>query len=115
MNAVSATTCSRSEALLHRYWEDMYAKELDADSWKQVNELRKTDPKAADELVRTFSYHIDHGYGMDCYAVGPTLGAGVSALMVNDTIIYPWCYKTQEVLDNGPLRFTVSWSSIRWL
>ena len=87
--------------------EDMYAKELDADSWKQVNELRKTDPKAADELVRTFSYHIDHGYGMDCYAVGPTLGAGVSALMVNDTIIYPWCYKTQEVLDNGPLRFTV--------
>ena len=35
--------------------EDMYAKELDADSWKQVNELRKTDPKAADELVRTFS------------------------------------------------------------
>lgn len=26
--------------------EDMYAKELDADSWKQVNELRKTDPKA---------------------------------------------------------------------
>ena len=61
--------------------EDMYAKELDADSWKQVNELRKTDPKAADELVRTFSYHIDHGYGMDCYAVGPTLGAGVSALM----------------------------------
>ena len=87
--------------------EDMYAKELDADSWKQVNELRKTDPKAADDLVRTFSYHIDHGYGMDCYAVGPTLGAGVSALMVNDTIIYPWCYKTQEVLDNGPLRFTV--------
>ena len=69
--------------------------------------MRKTDPKAADELVRTFSYHIDHGYGMDCYAVGPTLGAGVSALMVNDTIIYPWCYKTQEVLDNGPLRFTV--------
>ena len=85
----------------------LLAKELDADSWKQVNELRKTDPKAADELVRTFSYHIDHGYGMDCYAVGPTLGAGVSALMVNDTIIYPWCYKTQEVLDNGPLRFTV--------
>ena len=71
-----------------------------------MNCARQT-PKAADELVRTFSYHIDHGYGMDCYAVGPTLGAGVSALMVNDTIIYPWCYKTQEVLDNGPLRFTI--------
>ena len=87
--------------------EEMYAKELDADSWKKVSELRKTDPKAAGELVRTFSYHVDHGYGMDCYAVGPTLGAGVSALMVDDSILYPWCYKTQEVLDNGPLRFTV--------
>ena len=43
---------------------------------------------------------------MDCYAVGPTLGAGVAALMVNDTIIYPWCYNTLEILDNGPLRFT---------
>lgn len=35
------------------------------------------------------------------------MGAGVAALMVNDTIIYPWCYKNQEILDNGPLRFTV--------
>ena len=87
--------------------EDMYAKELDADSWKQVNELRKTDPKAADELVRTFSYHIDHGYGMDCYAVGPTLGAGTSALLANDSIVYPYCYKDYQILDNGPLRFTV--------
>lgn len=86
--------------------EEMYAKELNPESWKQVNELRKTDPKAAEELVNSFSYHIDHGYGMDCYAVGPTLGAGVSALMVNDTLIYPWCYRTAEVLDNGPLRFT---------
>ena len=76
--------------------EAMYAKEL-----------KKTDPKAAAELSRERSYHIDHGYGMDCYAVGPTLGAGVAALMVNDTIIYPWCYKNQEILDNGPLRFTV--------
>lgn len=87
--------------------EDMYAKELDPQSWKQVNELRKTDKKAADALVQTFSYHVDHGYGMDCYAVGPTLGAGVAALMPNDSIVYPWCYKQGEVLDNGPLRFTV--------
>ena len=43
----------------------------------------------------------------DCYAVGPTLGAGVAALMAGDTIIYPYCYRTQEILDNGPLRFTV--------
>lgn len=61
----------------------------------------------AGELDHSVSYHIDHGFGMDCYAVGPTLGAGVAALMVNDSIVYPWCYRRQEVLNNGPLRFTV--------
>ena len=87
--------------------EAMYAKELDKETLAKIAELKKTDPKAAAELSRERSYHIDHGYGVDCYAVGPTLGAGVAALMVNDTIIYPWCYKNQEILDNGPLRFTV--------
>ena len=87
--------------------EAMYAKELDKETLAKIAELKKTDPKAAAELSRERSYHIDHGYGMDCYAVGPTLGAGVAALMVNDSFIYPWCYKNQEILDNGPLRFTV--------
>lgn len=86
--------------------ESMYANELNKEVRAKMAELRKTDPKAAAELGRSISYHIDHGYGMDCYAVGPTLGAGVAALMVNDSIIYPWCYKDYEILDNGPLRFT---------
>ena len=87
--------------------EAMYAKELNKETLAKIAELKKTDPKAAAELSRERSYHIDHGYGMDCYAVGPTLGAGVAALMVIDTIIYPLFYKNQEILDNGPLRFTV--------
>lgn len=87
--------------------ESLYEKEVNKEVRANIAELKKTDPKAADELRRSISYHIDHGFGMDCYAVGPTLGAGVAALMVNDTIVYPWCYKTHEVLDNGPLRFTV--------
>ncbi len=87
--------------------EAMYAKELNKETLAKIAELKKTDPKAAAELSRERSYHVDHGHGMDCYAVGPTLGAGVAALMVNDSIIYPWCYKNQEILDNGPLRFTV--------
>lgn len=28
-------------------------------------------------------------------------------MMEGDTIIYPYCYRTHEILDNGPLRFTV--------
>lgn len=87
--------------------EDLYEKELDPTKRQKINELRKTDPKAANELSKAYSYHIDHGYGMDCYAVGPTLGAGTAALVADESIVYPWCYKDYEILDNGPLRFCV--------
>ncbi len=87
--------------------EELYATELNPEMWKQEKDLRRRNPEAADAFVNTFSYHVDHGFGMDCYAVGSTLGAGVAALMVNDTIRYPWCYSDYEILDNGPLRFTV--------
>ena len=89
------------------YGPALQAEELNPEKRAKIAELKKTDPKAASELQNAISYHIDHGYGMDCYAVGPTLGAGVAALMAGDTIIYPYCYRTQEILDNGPLRFTV--------
>lgn len=59
------------------------------------------------ELKEGISYHVDHGNGLDFYSVGPTLGAGTTALMVNDSIVYPYCYRSYEILDNGPLRFTV--------
>ena len=71
--------------------ESLYAEELNPEKRAKIAELKKTDPKAASELQNAISYHIDHGYGMDCYAVGPTLGAGVAALMAGDTIIYPYC------------------------
>lgn len=52
------------------------------------------------------SYHQDFGSGMDVYTVGPTLGAGMNALMVGDSICYPIAYEKCEILDNGPLRVT---------
>lgn len=43
------------------------------------------------------------------YAVGPTLGGGTAALLDSaGNIVYPYCYESYEILDNGPLRFTVS-------
>lgn len=84
-----------------------YKTELNPETRAKIAELRKTDPKAAQELANSISYHIDHGNGLDYYKVGPTLGAGTSALLVNDSIVYPYCYKEYEILDNGPLRFTV--------
>lgn len=72
-----------------------------------IAQLRQTDPDAASEMERNTSYHYDHGNGLDCYKVGPTLGCGAPALMDGDNIIFPYCYGDYELLDNGPLRFTV--------
>ena len=87
--------------------EDLYGPETSPATWRKVDSLRNIDPKLAEDFIASFSYHIDHGLGMDCYAVGPTLGAGVAAILENDTIRFPWCYSEMEVLDNGPLRFAV--------
>lgn len=87
--------------------ERLYAPETDPATWEKVDSLRGIDPSLAEDFIKTFSYHIDHGLGMDCYAVGPTLGAGVAALVENDSICFPWCYEKATVTDNGPLRFTV--------
>ena len=85
--------------------EARYEGELNSDMKAKIAELGKTDPKAAQELYRSVSYHVDHGNGLDCYKVGPTLGGGTTALMAGDTIVYPYCYATQEILDNGPFAF----------
>ena len=75
---------------------------------KPIAELRKAGKKEeAQELEDNISYHFDHGHGLDCYKVGPTLGCGTPALMDGDKILFPYCYKNYQILDNGPLRFTV--------
>ncbi len=51
------------------------------------------------------SYHEDHGDGMDVYTVGPTLGAGLNALIDSiGNLVMPAGYRSVEILDNGPLR-----------
>lgn len=87
--------------------EMRYEKELNPETKAKIAELRKTNPKEASRLASESSYHVDHGDGLDFYKVGPTLGAGASGLVVNDSIKYPYCYNTYRILDNGPLRFTV--------
>lgn len=88
--------------------EKLYEPETNPATWVKRDSLAAIDPELADEFVKSFSYHLDHGLGMDCYAVGPTLGDGVAAILDNDTISFPWCYDKADVLDNGPLRFTVA-------
>ena len=64
-----------------------------------LEELYRNDPR--------LSFHQDYGEGVDCYAVGPTLGCGTPALMHQGTLRLPYCYNTCTILDKGPLRFTV--------
>ena len=87
--------------------EARYAMELNPETLAKIDSLKTADPAAAKELRAATSYHVDHGNGLDCYKVGPTLGGGTAALMVDDAIVYPYCYKTYEILDNGPLRFSL--------
>lgn len=88
---------------------DRYAAELDVETVAEIARLKTFDPDSAARLYNSVSYHVDHGNGLDYYKVGPTLGAGTSALLNSDgSIVYPYCYEDYEILDNGPLRFTVS-------
>jgi len=64
-----------------------------------LGELYRNDPR--------LSFHLDYGKGVDCFAVGPTLGCGTPAMLKNGEISFPWCYETYKILDKGPLRFTV--------
>ena len=73
----------------------------------KIAALKQTDPAAAKALEMATTYHYDQGNGLDCYKVGPTLGCGTPALMIGDSIVMPYCYKEYEILDNGPLRFSV--------
>lgn len=87
--------------------EKRYKTELD--NHPAIQQLKKEGKtEEAQALEEQTTYHFDHGYGLDCYKVGPSLGCGAPALMDGDQLIFPYCYKDYQILDNGPLRFTVS-------
>ena len=87
--------------------EDRYTADYDGNILKNIYHNKGQGDKWRDEDLHT-SFHLDHGNGLDCYSVGSTLGCGTPALMDGNTLIYPYCYKEYEILDNGPLRFTVA-------
>ena len=92
--------------------------DLELSNHAAIVALRKAgNTAAAASLEELTTYHFDHGYGLDCYKVGPSLGCGAPALLdysnpqaltSTPKIVFPYCYTDYEILDNGPLRFTVS-------
>lgn len=96
---------STDELMLDYWYASEQNKEMRSVS-KQLHDRGYHD--LADQVYNAYCYHIDHGKGMDCYTVGPTLGAGANALVNTDgSLCMPKCYSKYEILDNGPLRFTV--------
>ena len=92
--------------------DTIYSKVVDGAPLKaRLEAIRAIDEEAAYAFdMDSVTIHVDHGYGMDVYAVGPTLGAGIAALMDNETISYPYCYETWDIFENGPLRFTAGFT-----
>ncbi len=96
----------------HPIQDQLYHNELTSYG---VNERMKRDKSPLDwnEVHRGYTYHRNHGAGMDAYTVGATLGAGAPALSPlpsspkGKELVYPLYYEKAEILDNGPLRFTV--------
>lgn len=83
---------------------DRYYKDYEGNVTGWANEK---NGKKDDDINLHTSFHLDHGNGLDCYQVGPTLGCGTPALMDKGNLVLPYCYRTYRILDNGPLRFTV--------
>ena len=77
------------------------------DIWVKNTPSMVVEERYANELYHSISYHVDHGNGMDCYKVGPTLGGGAAALLDGEEIVYPYCWADYEIMENGPLRFMV--------
>lgn len=77
------------------------------DIWSKSVAYPILEQRFYDDHARHISFHVDHGNGLDDYSVGPTLGGGTAAFLdKNGHIVYPYCYRDYEILDNGPLRFT---------
>lgn len=76
-------------------------------NWERADSLRKLEQPEllaiADSIGESTNFHHDHGDGMDCYAVGPTLGGGTAALLNDGQIVFPWAWKRHKILANGPL------------
>jgi hypothetical protein len=84
------------------------------DLWLKCTDSLVMDKFYADELEREISYHVNHGLGLDCYAVGHTMGAGGIAPYTTQAWIGNH-YDRFEIKAAGPLRsvFTLTYDSIQ--
>lgn len=68
--------------------------------------MKRTSDLVINKWYKRNDYHIDHGEGVDAYHVGMTLGAGNSAPITADSLVFPYNYEKYKILDQGSLRIT---------
>lgn len=66
--------------------------------------VKRTPEMIIDKWYKLDNYHTDIGEGMDCYKVGPTLGAGGIAPFANGKLYYSKNWATYKVIFSGTLR-----------
>ena len=66
--------------------------------------VKRTPEMIIDKWYKLNDYHKDHGEGLDCYKVGPTLGAGGIAPYSNGNLYYSNNWATYKVITSGNLR-----------
>jgi len=66
--------------------------------------VKRTPEMIIDKWYKLDNYHTDHGEGMDCYKVGPTLGAGGIAPFANGKLYYSKNWAIYKVIFSGTLR-----------
>ena len=76
------------------------------DFWYKKTNNMIIDKWYKDDIEGVRSYHDDHGEGLDDYKVGRTLGGGMMAPLVNDSLVLNENFVKQEIFENGPLRTT---------
>ncbi len=76
------------------------------DIWMKRTRALIIDKFYKGDLEEHISYHVDNGEGLDCYAVGHTLGAGGIAPYMDNTVWVGNHFDSYKILENGPLRFT---------
>ncbi len=64
--------------------------------------VKSTNKLILDKRYAGEDYHTDHGEGLDYYKVGPTLGAGGSALWENSQLNNSNNFVDWKILKNGP-------------
>ncbi len=78
--------------------------------------LKRTEKPIIDKWYKNdangISYHTDHGEGYDPYHVGTSLGAGGLALLIDGEVVQPNVFRSYEVLEESPQRFSVEFEYI---